>query len=115
MYPHERSLVKRLADQPFALLGVNSDKDREKLKQTMQEEGITWRSFWNGGSTSGPISTRWNISGWPTIYVIDAEGIIRFKNVRGDALDKAVDELLAEVGSSPKDAETDGEGGNGER
>ena len=33
MYPHERSLVKRLADQPFALVGINSDKDREKLKE----------------------------------------------------------------------------------
>jgi hypothetical protein len=29
MYPHERSLVKRLADEPFAIIGVNSDKDHE--------------------------------------------------------------------------------------
>jgi hypothetical protein len=104
MYPHERSLVKRLADQPFALLGVNSDEDREKLKETMREEEITWRSFWNGGSTSGPISTTWNVHGWPTIYVIDAEGIIRHKNVRGDDLDKAIDGLLAEVQSTPDDS-----------
>ena len=113
MYPHERSLVKRLADQPFALLGVNSDQDREKLKETMKEEGITWRSFWNGGSTGGPISTRWNVSGWPTIYVIDAEGVIRFKNVRGEALDAAVDELLAEAAAPPQ--EVGGEGENGEQ
>ena len=32
MYPHERSLVKKLKDQPFALIGVNSDRDLEKLK-----------------------------------------------------------------------------------
>ena len=32
MYPHERSLVKRLENKPFALLGVNSDRDREALK-----------------------------------------------------------------------------------
>ena len=54
MYPHERSLVKRLAGKPFALVGVNSDTDRDKLKETLKEEQITWRSFWNGGSTSGP-------------------------------------------------------------
>ena len=47
--------------------------------------------------TSGPISTRWNVSGWPTIYVIDAEGRIRFKNVRGEKMDAAVDELLKEM------------------
>ena len=33
MYPHERSLVKRMANRPFALIGVNSDRDREKLKE----------------------------------------------------------------------------------
>ena len=102
MYPHERSLVKRLAGEPFALIGINSDKDREALKKTLVDENISWRSFWNGGSTSGPISTRWNVSSWPTIYVIDAEGRIRFKNVRGEAMDAAVDELLAEAKAKSK-------------
>jgi hypothetical protein len=104
MYPHERSLVKRLANEPFALIGVNSDSDREALKKVIEKEGITWRSFWDGGSTDGPISTRWNVQGWPTIYVLDAEGKIRYRDVRGEAMDKAVDELLAEMkkGAAPK-------------
>ena len=66
MYPHERSLVERLEGKPFALLGVNSDSDREKLKnEVLPKENITWRSFWNGGSTDGPISNEWNVHGWP--------------------------------------------------
>ena len=97
MYPHERSLVKNLADKPFAIIGVNSDKDRDALKETLKKEEITWRSFWNDGGTDGPISTEWNVHGWPTIYVLDAKGTIRFKNVRGDEMDKAVEELLKEV------------------
>ena len=97
MYPHERSLVKRLKDKPFALLGVNSDRDREKIKQICKDKNISWRSFWNGGGTQGPISTAWNVRGWPTIYVLDHEGRIRFKNVRGEAMDEAVDELLSEM------------------
>ncbi len=97
MYPHERSLVKRLAGKPFALLGINSDRDREALKKVLQEENITWRSWWDGGSTSGPIATQWNVHAWPTIYVLDARGVIRYKNVRGEALDKAVETLLAEL------------------
>ncbi len=98
MYPHERSLVKRLADAPFALIGVNSDADLEALRPRLQAESITWRSFWNGPEgTAGPISTRWNVQGWPTIYVLDAKGVIRFKDVRGEAMDAAVDQLLAEL------------------
>ena len=94
MYPHERSLVEEYKDRPFALIGVNSDGDREELKNILEEKNLTWRSFWNGGSTRGPISTEWNVSGWPTIYVLDHEGVIRYKNVRGDALDAAIKELV---------------------
>jgi hypothetical protein len=99
MYPHERSLVKRLQDQPFALIGVNSDKDLESLRPRLKEENITWRSFWNGlEGTGGPISKTWNVRGWPTIYLVDHEGRIRFKNVRGEKeLDAAIDGLLAEM------------------
>ena len=98
MYPHERSLVKRLADKPFALIGVNSDKDKDQLRKRMTEERITWRSFWNGPKgTAGPISTAWNVRGWPTIYVIDPKGVIRFKDVREKQLDEAVDQLLGEM------------------
>ena len=94
MDPHERSLVKELAGRPFALLGVNSDEDLEALKARMVEENITWRSWRNGGSTSGPISTAWNVSGWPTIYLIDHEGVIRHKDLRGDELEKAIEALV---------------------
>ena len=98
MYPHERSLVKRLEGKPFALVGINSDRDKQKLSERMKEENITWPSWWNGGSTQGPISTAWNVHGWPTIYVLDDKGIIRYKDVRGEAMDKAVNTLLKEMG-----------------
>ena len=97
MYPHERSLVQRLQGKPFAIVGVNSDSDRDHIKQRLTEENITWRSFWNNG-TNGPIALKWNVFSWPTTYVIDAKGVIRFKSVRGRSLDDAVDGLLKEMG-----------------
>lgn len=102
MYPHERSLVQRLANEPFALIGVNSDKDRDTLKKVIANENLTWRSFWNGGSTRGPISTAWGINGWPTIYVIDAKGVIRFMSRGPDqaGTEKAIQEALAQIKAS---------------
>jgi len=100
MFPHERSLVKKLANDSFALVGVNSDKDRDSLKGVMEKEEITWRSFWNGKEgTSGPISTAWNVHGWPTIYILDAKGTIRYKSVGGNEkeIDETLDRLIAET------------------
>ena len=103
MYPHERSLVERLKDRPFALIGINSDTDKGPLKKRMEKEKITWRSFWNGPKgIDGPISRAWNVRGWPTIYVLDHKGVIRFKGVRGKEMDKAVDQLLAELAREGK-------------
>jgi len=96
MYPHERSLVERLKDEPFTIVGVNSDP-AERYREAIAKENITWPSFWDGGDTSGPIATKWGVRGWPTIYIIDHEGIIREKNKRGEAMDEVVDRLLAEM------------------
>jgi peroxiredoxin len=97
MYPHERSLVEQLKDEMFALVGVNSDDSPETLAAAMEREKITWPSFFDGGSTGGPIATKWGVTGWPTIYVLDHEGIIRYQGVGGEAMDAAVDELLEKM------------------
>jgi hypothetical protein len=105
MYPHERSLVKRLEGKPFVLIGVNSDRDRGELKKVLDKEKITWRSFWNGGSTGGPISSRWDVQAWPTLYLIDAKGVIRHMHEAspGDKkLDEEIDKLIAEVEKTAK-------------
>jgi hypothetical protein len=98
MFEHERSLVKRLEGKPFVLIGVNSDSDRDETKKKNEKEHITWRSFWNGGQM-GPISLRWNVFGWPTLYIIDAKGVIRHKYLGGPeekVLDENIDALLKE-------------------
>ena len=103
MYPHERSLVRKLADKPFAIVGVNSDRNLDKVRSTAAKKSISWRSFWNGEEgTQGPISKKWRITGWPTTYLIDKDGVIRHKNLRGEALDKAIEELMAEMGEEVK-------------
>jgi hypothetical protein len=101
MYPHERSLVKRLEGKPFALVGVNSDKDLKALKPILEKEQITWRSFWNGeNGTAGPISAEWNVRVWPTLFLIDHKGVIRhrFLGTPGEkALDAAIERLVQEA------------------
>jgi hypothetical protein len=96
MLPHEKTLVERLKDRPFALLGINSDGDAEDVKKILAEQGITWRQAIDD-STTGPLATKWNVNGWPTIYVLDHKGVIRYRDVRDEAMEKAVLALLEEA------------------
>jgi peroxiredoxin len=97
MYPDERELVKQFKDKPFALLSVSTDAERATLQKSIKDAEITWRCWWEGG-LEGPICKSWNITSFPTVYVLDGTGTIRFKDVRGPSLEDAVKTLLKEPG-----------------
>ena len=107
MIPHERSLVEKYKNRPFALLGVNSDgTDTEEglanYKKQKAELGVTWRSFRNE-STDPTISDVWRVQGWPTLYFIDHEGVIRHKDVRDDAeMEKVLEEMIEKAEAAAK-------------
>src|SRR4026209_2405670 len=92
MYPHERSLVRALENKLFVLLGVNSDESKEELRKVTEEQKLTWRSWFDGPGTEGPIATKWNIRAWPSLYILDHNGVIRHKWTFGPD-----DEVLAET------------------
>lgn len=97
MLPHEREMVRRLKDKPFTLLGINSDSSRSALEKTIKDENITWPNIYDGTAGEGKIANQWNVHGWPTIYILDHEGIIRHKGLLDKEMEKAVNELLAEI------------------
>src|SRR5262245_51503018 len=94
MYPHERSLVDDLKKEKFTLLGINSDATPEKVRVVVEREKLTWPIILDNGDTDGPIASKWGVNAWPTTYVIDQAGIIRFKNVREESMTEAVQQLL---------------------
>ena len=79
------------------MLGINSDEDREAAKQTLIDERLTWPSWWDQGRIDGPIHTTWQILARPSIHILDAKGVIRYKDIQPEAIDKAIDELLDEL------------------
>ncbi len=101
MVPDEKALVERMKGRPFVLIGVNGDEDRAKAKEVSANQGINWRSFWGSGP-NGPIPLKWGVNSWPTVYVVDAAGVIRNDSLRGPDLDKAVEALVAEAESAAK-------------
>ena len=94
MYAHEREMVERLKEKPFVLLGVNGDEPA-RAKRTIKSGNVTWRSWLDG--PKGPIGEKYKIESWPTVYVLDKEGRIRFKDLRGEELESAVNSLLNDV------------------
>jgi RNA polymerase sigma factor (sigma-70 family) len=95
--PHERELAERFKGRPFALLGVNCDGDKQAAVKAIADERITWPNWHDGEPGEGPIVKRYHIRGYPTIMVLDGNGIIRNPRTLGPWLDKEVEDLVKEL------------------
>ncbi|MAF67172.1 MAG: hypothetical protein CMJ84_16135 [Planctomycetes bacterium] len=89
-------MVERLDSESFAILGINTDADEDEYREQIEEYGVTWRNSWQG-STDGPLCELWQVRAYPTVFVLDADGVVRARDLRGAALGAKVDELLAEL------------------
>jgi len=96
MIPHERELVKNLKDKPFVFISLSADDKKETLTQFIEKEPMPWVHWWNGGGEGGPVAD-YKVQFFPTVYVLDEKGVIRFKHVREKEMDAAIDVLLKEV------------------
>jgi thiol-disulfide isomerase/thioredoxin len=98
MIPHEREMVGRLEGKPFRLVDLSVDDDVKTLKDFLAREKLPWTHWWAGpGGPESSFMQDWDIRGIPAIFVLDGEGVIRYRNVRGDELEKAVNALLKEA------------------
>ena len=93
MYPDNRQLIEELSGQPFVFVGVQGDETIDTVHDSLDSETITWRVWWDR-KDSNRISTQWNVREWPTTFVLDQRGVIRFRYLRGQELANAVRSLF---------------------
>jgi hypothetical protein len=102
MHTYERSLVEKYQGKPFIVVGVNGDPDRDLLRMAQEKEKLTWHSVWDG--RGGPIARRFAIQGFPTVFLLDQRGVIRFKSVGApspEVLEQRINMLLQEMADHP--------------
>ena len=94
--PHERSLVEQMEGRPFVLLGINCDGDKEVIQQASLRNHLPWRNWWDGDGPV-PVSARYGVRSFPATYVLDATGVIRYRNLRSPELEQAAETLVREL------------------
>jgi len=100
MIPHERELVKKMKGKPFEMVSVSFDDEKETVTKFLETNEMPWTHWYNG--RKGEIGSQLNIRFFPTIFVLDGKGVIRYKGTRGEAMDKAVETLLKEMDDEKK-------------
>jgi RNA polymerase sigma factor (sigma-70 family) len=88
-------LVEQMDGKAFALIGIHADDNPEKAKTVAEKFEMKWPSF--ADAREGPISKTYNINSWPTIYVLDRKGVIRYRGLyQANQIPTAAEKLLNE-------------------
>ena len=95
LVPNERDLAERLKGQPFALLGVDCEANKDQARGAMARERMTWPNWYDGAPGTGPIARRYQVQGYPSVFILDAKGVIRGRGAV--QLHQAVDKLLEQM------------------
>jgi len=89
--PTFAAIVEEFDDAGVVVLGINLDRSLAEFEEAMAEHGIGYPQIYDG--PDGPINTLYRIEGIPMTYVIDRDGIIRGRGLRGRALRDAIEAL----------------------
>ena len=78
----------------FTVYAVSFDTDRAKWQQALQVDGMPWLHVLDNSGMGGAIAQRYKIYGIPSSFLLDPEGRIIAKNLRGNELDRALGRVL---------------------
>lgn len=92
--------------QGFEIIGVSLDESAEALSHVLSTYGIRWPVAFEGKRWDNSLAALYRVYQIPTLFLLDKKGLIRYRDVKGEALRKVVAELLAEpiAGTSAEDA-----------
>jgi peroxiredoxin len=79
----------------FEIIGISLDQDRNKLKDFIDKHEMPWPQFFDGQGWESKLGRQYGITSIPATFLLDREGRIIGRNLRGPALGAAVAEALA--------------------
>ena len=80
----------------FEIVGISLDSDKGKLTDFIKAKNMTWQQFFDGQGWKNKLAQKYNVNSIPATYLVDKEGKLIAKNLRGEALEQAVAKALGE-------------------
>ena len=92
--PHVQATYDKHHKNGFEIIGISLDSDKSKLDKFVAEKNMKWPQFFDGQGWKNKLSTQYGVNSIPATYLLDGDGVIIAKNLRGDALEQAVAKAL---------------------
>lgn len=92
--PNVKKVYDRFHNKGFEILGVSLDKDKSAWTGAIQQDGLPWKhvsdlAFWNNA-----VAQQYGVSSIPYTVLVDRDGKVLAKNLRGPALEAKLAEIF---------------------
>lgn len=92
--PSLQAAYSKYKDKGFEILGISLDRDADTLKRFLAERKMTWPQYFDGQQWQSPLAAKYGVNAIPATYLLDQDGVIVARNLRGPALEEHLAKLL---------------------
>jgi thiol-disulfide isomerase/thioredoxin len=94
--PHMKKIAEKFAGEPFVVLSISLDTDREKWKSFIAKNEMTWLQYYDGG-WEGPMARLFGVNAIPHTFTIDADGVLREEKTGDASIEGRLKKLIAQA------------------
>ncbi len=91
--PNVVRVYNKYKDQGLSILGVSLDRRAEDWKKAIEDDGLKWHHVSNV-QYFDEIAALYNVTAIPATFILDENGVIVAKDLRGPALEEKISEML---------------------
>lgn len=92
--PNVIAAYKKYHDKGFEIIGISLDKDEAALKRFIGEHAMNWSHYFDGQGWQSKLGRKYGVNSIPATYLVDGDGKIVARDLRGQALEKELERLL---------------------
>lgn len=93
--PNVVKMYEKYADKGFEILGVSLDRDKARWEKAIADDGLTWLHISDLKHWQSQYASLYGVRSIPDTILLDAEGKIIARSLRGDALEQRLAQIFA--------------------
>jgi peroxiredoxin len=92
--PNVVKAYNKFKDKNFTILGVSLDDNRDRWLRAINQDGLAWTQVSDLRGWGNEVAVQYGIQSIPANFLVDPEGKIVARNLRGEELEEKLQQLL---------------------